>query len=313
MSSLTVQYNGSTIQTVEEDKTIALKCAGKLMADDVTLVADGLSSLDVTYNGASILSETDATGTWKLKTSGKVMIEDVRVEVKAVAAYLTFSSPNDFTLGVSDNTKHWDGTLEYSTNAKDWTVWPGTSAISSSGGKLYIRGTGNTVITGPSASGTVASWKLTGSNIRCDGNIETLLDHGTVADGSHPTMAASCYRSMFNGCTSLTTAPSLPATTLADHCYYYMFYGCTSLTTAPNLPATTLATSCYYNMFNGCTKIKVSTTSGSGYSYDYRIPKSGTGTTASNALRGMFTNTGGTFTGTPTINTTYYMTTQPVG
>ena len=34
---------------------------------------------------------------------------------------------------------------------------------------------------------------------------------------------------MFYGCTSLTTAPELPAKTLDVNCYYYMFYGCTSL------------------------------------------------------------------------------------
>lgn len=31
------------------------------------------------------------------------------------------------------------------------------------------------------------------------------------------------------GCTSLTTAPELPATTLVDNCYDEMFYGCTNL------------------------------------------------------------------------------------
>jgi hypothetical protein len=34
---------------------------------------------------------------------------------------------------------------------------------------------------------------------------------------------------MFQGCTSLTTAPSLHATTLANYCYSNMFNGCTSL------------------------------------------------------------------------------------
>ena len=34
---------------------------------------------------------------------------------------------------------------------------------------------------------------------------------------------------MFQGCTSLTQAPELPATTLASYCYYSMFSGCTSL------------------------------------------------------------------------------------
>ena len=61
-----------------------------------------------------------------------------------------------------------------------------------------------------------------------------------------------CYSYMFYGCTSLTQAPKLPATTLAYGCYYYMFYNCTSLTTAPELPATTLATYCYSDMFAGC-------------------------------------------------------------
>ena len=60
---------------------------------------------------------------------------------------------------------------------------------------------------------------------------------------------------MFQSCTSLTTAPELPATTLATYCYYQMFYGCTSLTTAPTLPATTLAESCYNSMFLDCTSL----------------------------------------------------------
>ena len=57
---------------------------------------------------------------------------------------------------------------------------------------------------------------------------------------------------MFYGCTSLTKAPALPATTLAQYCYYCMFYGCTSLKKAPALPATTLDYSCCDRMFYGC-------------------------------------------------------------
>ena len=68
-------------------------------------------------------------------------------------------------------------------------------------------------------------------------------------------LADGCYRFMFRGCTSLTTAPVLPATTLAEGCYQYMFYNCTSLTTAPELPATTLTEECYYAMFWNCTSL----------------------------------------------------------
>ena len=35
---------------------------------------------------------------------------------------------------------------------------------------------------------------------------------------------------MFSGCTSLTQAPALPATTLADYCYIDMFTDCTKVT-----------------------------------------------------------------------------------
>ena len=60
---------------------------------------------------------------------------------------------------------------------------------------------------------------------------------------------------MFAGCTSLTSAPALPATTLYGSCYTGMFAGCTSLTSAPALPATTLEDDCYSYMFQGCTKL----------------------------------------------------------
>jgi len=66
------------------------------------------------------------------------------------------------------------------------------------------------------------------------------------------TLASYCYYDMFYWCTSLTTAPQLPATALANYCYSYMFYNCKSLTTSPSLPATTLATQCYHNMFLNC-------------------------------------------------------------
>lgn len=227
---------------------------------------------------------------------------------ETVASYLTFSSPSSFTLAVGDATKHWDGTLEYSTDASTWSTWDGTTTLSSvtSGSKdvLYLRGTGNTVITG---KGRNYYWVLTGSDITCIGNIENLLDYTTVESGEHPTMASSCYYGMFVGCTALTQAPALPAATLAVGCYGSMFFGCTSLTQAPALPATTLTDNCYIVMFFGCTSLKLSSTQTGEYTVAYRIPTAGTGVTATDALTDMFTSTGGTFTGTPEINTTYYL------
>ena len=308
-----------------------------------------------------------------------------RLQVAPPKPYLTFKSPNSFTLAVNDTTKHWNGTLEYSTDASTWTAWNGKTTLSSatkgSSNVLYLRGIGNSVITGS----INYRWLLTGSDIRCIGNIENLLDYATVEAGNHPTMASYCYFYMFSDCTALTQAPALPATTLASHCYAYMFSGtaiiqapalpattlattcydnmfsgtaitqapalpattlaeycyddmfkgCKSLTQAPALPATTLANNCYASMFSGCTsltqapalpattladycyhgmfwnclKIKLSSTQTGEYTQEYRIPSSGTGTTGTNsyALKDMFRYTGGTFKGTPEINTTYYL------
>ena len=217
---------------------------------------------------------------------------------------LQFASPNPFSISAPLN---WDGKLEY-TNGSGWKTWDGSAIASGeieNNHCIYLRGTGNSKITGANSSD--AKWSIIGTNIACNGDVDLLLDYSTVKGGNRPSMTNYCYYSMFQGCTSLTTAPSLPATTLANYCYSYMFQGCTSLTSAPSLPATTLANYCYRSMFYGCKKIKLSTTTSGTYTKSYRIPKSGTGTTASRALDSMFSNTGGTFNGTPTINTTYYL------
>lgn len=168
--------------------------------------------------------------------------------------YITFSSESSFTLKTDNSSKNWDGTLEYSTDATAWTEWAGTNTLSSSeSGKLYLRGTGNTKITGSALN---CRWRLAGaSDIACSGNIENLLDYATVASAGHPSMAVYCYCNMFYGCTKLSAAPALPATTLSNYCYQYMFSDCTKLTAAPALPATALANYCYSSMFSRCTGI----------------------------------------------------------
>ena len=242
------------------------------------------------YNAKKIIiftADTSASHTFSI--SGMVA-PVVKIDAKYLPipfkpygeSYLTFSSPSSFTLSVYDDIKSWDGTLEYFASDETWTIWEGTSSLSAEANGceyvLYLRGTGNTVITGKNIG---YRWVLTGTDIKCIGNIENLLDYATVASGAHPTMSENCYAEMFYGCTNLTRAPALPATTLANYCYAAMFYGCTNL--------------------------KLSSTTTDEYTQKYRIPSSGNGTTASNALMDIFASTGGTFTGTPSINTVYYL------
>ena len=63
---------------------------------------------------------------------------------------------------------------------------------------------------------------------------------------------------------------------------------------------------CYESMFTNCSGIRLSTVQGGNYVNEYRIPSSGTGIDASRSTANMFSQTGGAFTGTPSINTTYY-------
>ena len=206
--------------------------------------------------------------------------------------YLTFRSNSSFSLKVNDSTKHWNGTLYYSTDLETWHEWDGTTILNSVDNKLYLRGKGNTVITGNNQN---YKWVLEGSNIGCTGNIENLLDWEAVESGNHPSMASYCYAYLFYDCANLTSPPALPATTLADYCYAGMFSGCTALASAPALPATTLAYYCYNGMFRGCESLKVSSDPTETYRYEWRIPASGTGTEAIGWNYSMLSGTGGAF------------------
>ena len=303
-------YKVSWDGTVYE--SVCLNVQGKTVIGNLSIIGVGSNTGEpflIAVDNQIYIHTLDTASSHVISVSGRTtQIVKINEEYLPILgkpegkSYLTFSSPNEFTL---IGLKRWDGTLEYFTPDNTWTTWDGdTLSAVLNGGEyaLYLRGTGNSIITGG-----YYSWRLDGTDIKCIGNIENLLDYATVESGNHPIMSSACYRFMFKGCTSLTQAPTLPATTLAEYCYGGMFKGCTSLTQAPTLPATTLAGWCYNEMFNGCTNLKLSSTKTDEYMQEYRIPSSGNGVTASSDLSGMFIGTGGTFTGTPSINTTYYL------
>jgi hypothetical protein len=168
-----------------------------------------------------------------------------------------------------------DITLEYSTGGAWSTYTIGTQiTLASAGDYIKFRGDNGTFST---TLNDYYQFAMSGT-IGASGNVMSLVDstcksltipcdycfrylfYGCTSLTSAPalpatTLATWCYNSMFRGCLSLTTAPALPATTLAPYCYYDMFLTCKSLTTAPALPATTLATRCYQYMFRYCTKL----------------------------------------------------------
>lgn len=63
----------------------------------------------------------------------------------------------------------------------------------------------------------------------------------------------NAFCSLFRNCPIVSVSSNfLPGTHLTSGCYEFMFEGCTSLTTAPELHATTLAERCYKRMFFNC-------------------------------------------------------------
>ena len=184
-----------------------------------------------------------------------------------------------YNSGNTTGSVSWNARLEMSRNNSTWTDVNANTEISiPSNQAVYFRVSYGTLVQN--------SFKLTtnsGNLILC-GNIMSLLYRTNFADVTKistsyifsetfrdctyikeadrlilpaTTLADNCYESMFQGCTSLTTAPELPAVYLATGCYDRMFYNCTNLTTAPVLNARTLVVGCYGYMFNGCSKIGV--------------------------------------------------------
>ena len=165
--------------------------------------------------------------------------------------------------------------LQYSTDETTWNNYTLDTVITLTNVGDYVMFKGNNetfynngywhqfVMTGTiKASGDITSLnnEIGGDYTLTDDYCYAVMFYNCTSLTTAPELPATalakyCYYQMFRGCTSLITAPALPAATLYEGCYSDMFYGCTSLTTAPVLPATTLISNCYREMFNGCTSL----------------------------------------------------------
>lgn len=210
------------------------------------------------------------------------------IDYSKVAMFFENVGTDDAVISIQKNSKIVNtASLETSTDNTNWETWGETSTTALSktlgaGKRLYIRNANDVGYIHTFIYNCYNYFSSTGANIIVGGNIMSLgyknfeneytieqscaysdlfRNMTKLVDASRlvlpaTTLADGCYGRMFQGCTSLTTAPSiLPATQLVESCYNYMFNGCTSLTTAPELPATTLAEYCYSNMFQYCSSL----------------------------------------------------------
>ena len=185
-------------------------------------------------------------------TPGTPLPEGVAEEDLTPYVTMTATSNQTFVMKCTEN--YTLPNLEYSVNNGTW------QKVVADKGVEFGDNLGSLRLRGKCPNGTAKNYydystitfKDPSVKVECSGDIRTLIDytaHETVAT------ATSCFCSLFNGCSVLTSAPKLPAKALKMWCYNSMFKGCTSLTKAPDLPATELPQLCYESMFEGCTSL----------------------------------------------------------
>ena len=172
--------------------------------------------------------------------------------------YVTFKANGEQKFMMNAANNYTITGLQYSVNNGKWQDVVKGKGVTFGGthGDLRLRGTNtNGTAINVSQNSNITFTNST-VNVACTGDIRTLLNwekYKTVDTKN----AKFCY--LFDGCSVLTSAPELPATTLAEDCYHGMFWYCTNLESAPELPATTLMKDCYNLMFGYCEKLSTVT------------------------------------------------------
>ena len=262
---LTLEVEDGTSKTTETLTTTPTFAAGKSYTYKLTVGKNkiSVSGISVTPWNTGIITD-----------NGKA---------EQIIRYVTFTANGEQKFKMTTNENYTISGLQYSVKNGKWQDVVANTEVTFGGeyGDLRLRGTNpNGTANGYGTYSTITFTK--DAPVACTGDIRTLLDwnnynkvethyakfcylfSGCSALTSAPelpatTLAEDCYGRMFEGCTNLTTAPKLPAETLAELCYEVMFMNCSNLTSAPELPAETLASNCYQNMFWGCTKLSTVT------------------------------------------------------
>ena len=262
---LTLEVEDGTSKTTETLTTTPTFAAGKSYTYKLTVGKNkiSVSGISVTPWNTGIITD-----------SGKA---------EQIIRYVTFTANGEQKFKMTTNENYTISGLQYSVKNGKWQDVVANTEVTFGGeyGDLRLRGTNpNGTANGYRTCSTITFTK--DAPVACTGDIRTLLDwnnynkvethyakfchlfSGCSVLTSAPelpatTLAEDCYERMFEGCTNLTTAPKLPAETLAEQCYEGMFMNCSNLTSAPELPAETLAINCYQNMFWGCTKLSTVT------------------------------------------------------
>ena len=239
----------------------------------IKCLATNISASNCTVNWVSGVASTGTFVSDPNMYNWTIGVNGIPTDWVATNSFRLTAKSNNSTVGLKKKSSY--HTVQYTTNGTSWlTMTTATTVNLSSGETIYIRGT----LSSNNSLSNYTNFKFSG-NVAISGNINYLWNYSNptaslknycgyflfsdctaITDASElrfpaTTLAQSCYMTMFQNCSGLTSGPSiLPATSLVDSCYRGMFQY-TPITTAPELPATTLSTYCYQNMFRGCTHL----------------------------------------------------------
>lgn len=254
-------------------KTITLAYTGTISSTNFATWVSGVSSSGtIYYDGPTATVGTSAIPSGWTKSPCRFL----RFYASESASTVTLAETNEYAPPVD---------LFYSVDfGYTWSKYDAGHEVSvgTHNSVLFVAGpSGNTAFYRP--GGTVASsggyrFHLTGGSVAVYGNMNSMLSDSPEAVTSvhdyafyrmfencslmtsapslpAPAVGTESYSGMFSGCTALVAAPALPAAALGYGCYESMFDGCSGLTSAPALPAGTLAEYCYSHMFSGCSSL----------------------------------------------------------
>lgn len=101
--------------------------------------------------------------------------------------------------------------IKYSRDGINWTQWDYSAiTLTNAGDYIYVKGDNSQGFS--SSSSKYSRFTMSGS-IAGSGNIMSLIDNGECQTLTIP--CKYCFLCLFSNCSSLTSAPELPATTLA--------------------------------------------------------------------------------------------------
>ncbi len=231
-----------------------------------------MANIEISYKG-NIIKSVNADETFKLKSKGKIMSDDVAISAdNSVAAIsvsydgnqiISASGTHQYKLKTKNKVMKDDVlvaceivppvptyitfysaspfTIKLSSTSKQWngTIQYSTNLSSWS----TWTGTG-TLSSANNGSGNVLYMRGTG-NTAITTTVKYFVITGTAVSCTGNIENLLDYETVLNG-----EHPQM-----RSFCYSGMFNGCTALVSAPELPATTLMEGCYKQMFSGCTSL----------------------------------------------------------